>query len=187
MRKPLLILLLYSLWARSSSMSTLPPSSTGGPSKTTWFIDGPNLLAARGTPRDVDDLQRRLGAMDRRHQSETVEIFLVMDGPKQRTVDTASDSRRSSELKTLTIGSCTKISLSAALPSADDYIHQQVLSMAQMRQSSSVHVVTADRELSRRVQSVNRLPTTTTHVLKSVVNPVTFWKRYIPRWTATRA
>lgn len=126
--------------------------------RTTWYIDGHNLLGHKGTPRTVDAL---IQALEQIHGVE--KIALVLD----------------SKLETdplIQIQQCVNndlletVTLSRDI-SADDYIRHQIHSALP---HTRIQVVTADRDLRRKVLQ-------TKPVVRGVVNPVTFWRRYLPR------
>lgn len=121
----------------------------------TWYIDGHNLLGHKGTPRTVSALMVAL------EQVQGIEkVILVLDSKQSEPIQIR---------KSLTAGLET-VTLSRDI-SADDYIRQQIgVALPHAR----VHVVTADRDLRRHVLQVKP-------VVRGVVNPVTFWRRYLPR------
>lgn len=124
--------------------------------RTTWYIDGHNLLGHKGTPQTVDALIQAL------EQIQGVEkIALVLDSKLETDIHIQSYDL----LETVTLSRDI---------SADDYIcHQIKMALPHTR----VQVVTADRDLRRQVLQ-------TKPVVRGVVNPVTFWRRYLPRLCA---
>ena len=119
----------------------------------TWYIDGDNLLGQRGTARDSKAAARKL----REIQGAEAVVF-VLDGKKE--IATSSQE-----------GILEIVSLAEGI-SADDYIVQEVHSASGLRKR--IQVVTADRELRWRVLAAKP-------IVRRVVNPVTFWRRYLPR------
>lgn len=126
--------------------------AVGGRHRNTWWIDADNVLGHRGTPASMSDLVNVLQAV------QASRVVLVEDGRKERE----------SSVSTETNGFC-HVQLAAGL-SADDWMLEELL-----RNSSStrIHVVTADGGLRRRVLAA--------HKVKAVVDPVVFWRRYVPR------
>lgn len=122
--------------------------------RTTWYIDGHNLLGHKGTPRTVPAL---IQALEQIQGVET--IALVLDSKEEADLHIQS---RSNGLEVVTLSRDI---------SADDYIRQQI---AVASPHTRVQVVTADRLLRRQVLQVKP-------VVRGVVNPVTFWRRYLPR------
>lgn len=162
------------LLALSSGGRKTHPSTT-----TTWFIDGSNLLSHRGTPADRTTVAQQLQPV------RGVDVVLVFDGDSNSDEERATNGHESSHqvscpkqvkvhgnLETVQLASHDDLS-------ADDYIMEQIRLLELLDASRSantrtkIQVVTADRELRSRVMK-NRS-------VKAVVNPVTFWKRYLPR------
>ena len=122
--------------------------------RTTWYIDGHNLLGHKGTPRTVDAMIQAL------EQIQGVEkISLVLDSKLDTDIQIQPYNNL---LETVTLSRDI---------SADDYIRHQI---QQALPHTRVQVVTADRDLRRQVLQ-------TKPVVRGVVNPVTFWRRYLPR------
>jgi hypothetical protein len=122
----------------------------------TWYLDGNNLLGYKGTPRDSDSVVRKLKQIE---GSESV--VLVFDGKEGQTTDISSE------------GFFKLVSLGEGI-SADDYIHQEVVNTVDPR-LTRVQVVTGDRELGRRLLAIKPA------VVREVINPLTFWRKYLPR------
>lgn len=122
---------------------------------TTWIIDGNNLLAHKGTPIDRGVLAQKLEPI------RADSVVLVFDGRPGEPANTETEGT----LKTVTL---------AESVSADDFIVQEIQAMMNSIPKRRVQVVTADRQLRRLV--LENKP-----VVRGVVNPVTFWKRYLPR------
>jgi hypothetical protein len=139
------------------------------------------MLGAPSIPKNVDTLFQAFGQIRPKDS-----VFLVLDGPKKKKNDeeeesAASSSSSSSPCETV-LGSCTRIELPSQV-SADEYIITQIKQL-QLEQTTnnnnsklSVHVVTADRDLRKRVLSIQKPK----KVVDTVINPVVFWKRYVPR------
>jgi hypothetical protein len=127
-----------------------------GRQPTTWMIDGNNVLAHKGTPIDRDVLAQKLGPI-----RGAEEIVLVFDGRPGEATSVVSE------------GTLRRVSLGEGL-SADDYIQQEIIDLLETIPRRRIQVVTADRELRRSV--LEQKP-----IVRGVVNPVTFWRRYLPR------
>ena len=124
----------------------------------TWFIDGNNLLAQKGTPRDRDVLVEKLKPI----QGADDSVILVFDGRRDQ-----------SETEVNSYGTLQKVSLADGM-SSDDYIRNEIAFLVDSVSKQRVQVVTADRDLRRLVLQQKK-------VVRGVVNPVTFWRRYLPR------
>jgi len=129
---------------------------------TTWFIDGNNLLGHRGTPRDADTLTTKLQPI-----RGAAAVILVLDG---RPEITETQVVRGGDNNTF-----QRVNLPAG-QSADEYILDEIRARNQpnAKMETRVQVVTADRQLRRQVLGIKP-------IVKDVVNPVTFWRRYLPR------
>jgi hypothetical protein len=125
----------------------------------TWYVDGNNVVSHKGTPRDTDavavDLQQIRGAEA---------VVLVLDGTKGQATETFSSEGTE----------FFQLSLLGEGISADDFIFDEIQRAVVLRPDTRVQVVTADRELRRRVLAIKPM-------VRDVVNPVTFWRRYWPR------
>jgi len=158
--------------------------------KVRWYIDGCNLLGHKGVgPKDPTAVARSLhpivagGGRDGAGSVESV--VLVFDGaaaassssgapPTPGDAVAAPGDGSASVLRTITLSKGT---------SADDFIYEEISQLlrdngAQAATPSglgAVNVVTADRDLRRRVLAVKP------RIVRNVVNPKTFWKRYLPR------
>lgn len=183
---------IFFLLLRKSKMRILPPfqvvdillvllAASHRPhsgSSTTWFLDGNNILAYKGTPRDCETLLETLAHLQGSPAS-TERIVVVLDG-RPGTMQTEVSTRntvnyvqdRTSLLQLVTL---------AENVTADEYILQQCakvdMSENPCRRTSSrkVQVVTADRELRRQLWAMKP------SVVRVVVNPLTFWRKYVPR------
>lgn len=162
-----------------------------------WYIDANNLLGHRGTPKDPERLVRELRPI----ASSDQRVLVVFDGAKKDA--SADPSASESTLSTSTLEDSTdpalgvhfrRIALGPGL-SADDFILRDIQSWDEelllppsrpssanrpraMNSSVRIQVVTADRELRRKVRSYS--------AVRAVVNPVTFWKRYLPRLSGAK-
>jgi hypothetical protein len=160
-----------------------------------WYIDGYNVLGHSGTPKDVASLTEKLQKI----QPATNSVILVLDGKKIRTNKSDSDDTEislivedvdlSADTATTRIesnGSFQKIILGDGLL-ADDYILNEIQLLFQPNatnsedlqrraQKSIIQVVTADRKLRSEILNIKQ-----PIKVRGVVNPVTFWKRYLPR------
>jgi hypothetical protein len=160
-----------------------------------WYIDGYNVLGHSGTPKDVASLTEKLQKM----QPTTNSVILVLDGKKIRSSQGNSDSAESSTAsedvdasastattRIETNGSFQKVLLGDGLL-ADDYILDEIQLLFQPHatasedqqrraQKSIIQVVTADRKLRSEILNIKQ-----PIKVRGVVNPVTFWKRYLPR------
>ena len=124
---------------------------------THWFIDGNNVIAHGKTAKDRDTLIEKLRGCD------VEEVVLVFDGHPGATPDVSIDSN----LKT--------VSLAEGL-STDDFIQEEIQKYCQDpdKRKHRVNLVSADRELRRQVLDYKP-------IVKTAVNPVTFFRRYLPR------
>jgi hypothetical protein len=168
-----------------------------------WYIDGYNVLGHSGTPKDVTVLTEKLQQI----QPATNTVILVLDGKKvsrsssstdtgTTTVDTndvieakSTPSVAATTTKIEVNGTFQKVVLGDGLL-ADDYILNEIQSLCQSDntrldeqqqqqrrfQKSIIQVVTADRQLRNEVLNIKQ-----PIKVRGVVNPVTFWKRYLPR------
>lgn len=123
----------------------------------TWFIDGNNVMGHKGTPRDRQGIARKVQPIVAAQQ-----VVLVFDGQEGLEQDEITQE-----------GIFTNVSLRQG-SSADDYILEQIKALIPQRPRRKVQVVTADRALRRKVLQ-------TKPIVYGVVNPVVFWKRYLPR------
>lgn len=132
---------------------------------TTWFIDGSNMLSHKGTPADRPTL------VDKLQPIQGVDVVLVFDGNSSCGPNLPKRVNVHGNIETVQLSSSSSSSDDDDDLSADDYILQQINSWDTNRRGK-IQVVTADRELRSRVLE---------HRGTGVVNPVTFWKRYLPR------
>ena len=130
-----------------------------GKKPTHWFIDANNLLAHGKTTKDRDSLVAKLRDID-----GAEEIILVFDGRPGEQTDITTEQN----LRTVALGEGL---------SSDDYIEQEInrfWSDPVTRRKHRVNLVSADRELRQRALSFKP-------IVKTVINPVTFFRRYLPR------
>jgi hypothetical protein len=125
---------------------------------TTWFIDGNNLLAQKGTTKDRGVLAERLSPIK---ASGAESIVLVFDG---RPGDVHQERNE---------GNFHLVELAEGI-SSDDFILEQIHEIVSKSKTDRIQLVTADRPL--RKLALEKRPG-----VKGVVNPLTFWKKYIPR------
>ncbi|GAX21482.1 hypothetical protein FisN_10Hh062 [Fistulifera solaris] len=126
--------------------------------RTTWYIDGHNLLGHKGTPRSVEALIQALEPIQ-----GVEKIALILDSKLETDpLIQIQPCDNNVVLETVTLSRDI---------SADDYIRQQI---HEALPHTRIQVVTADRDLRRQVLQ-------TKPVVRGVVNPVTFWRRYLPR------
>jgi hypothetical protein len=165
-------------------------------SEKVWYIDANNLLGHRGTPKDPERLVRELRPI----ASSDQRVLVVFDGAKQDLAAAEVDPTASGSMPPAsTIEDSTDhdlgdhfrcISLEPG-QSADDYI---LLSIDELHGPSShlsgasqprtinsdirIQIVTADRDLRRKARNYS--------LVRSVINPVTFWRRYLPRLSGAK-
>lgn len=129
---------------------------------TTWLIDGNNFLGQKGTPRDPEILTEKLKPVAESSDS----VVLVFDGRP-------GDSR-----KEQSEGSFRSIKLEEGM-SADDFILEEIQSIATESKQNRVKLVTADKRL--RSFALDTRPT-----VKTVVNPKVFWRKHYPRMSGLK-
>lgn len=140
-----------------------------GRKPTTWFLDGDNILAARGTPRQADALVEKLEPV-----AYSDSVVLVFDGKKPSADDDGASEP--SERKVVVSGASglfRHVHLEEGM-SADEYILDEIENLSAESKTHRVKLVTADKKLRRSALSIR--PT-----VKTVVNPVTFYKKHRPR------
>lgn len=125
---------------------------------TTWFVDGNNFLGHKGTARNATVLAEKLADI-----KSASSVILVLDGK------TGLEETRVEERGNL----FQMVSLQQGL-SADDYILDQLEMIRRTNHNCRIEVVTADRKLRKQILTIKP-------VVKGVVNPVVFWRRYLPR------
>lgn len=154
------------LAAATSFKSNTKLSSSGIISGITWLIDGNNLMGHRGTPKTADAVATKLQAI----RSDDTVVFVLdgqKDGGQEETMVTKNPEN----------DRFRQVSLGQGI-SADDYILEQIQNALQAFETENVkakiQVVTADRLLRRKALEAKP-------IVRQVINPVTFWKRYLPR------
>ena len=123
----------------------------------TWFIDGQNLQGHKGTPRDRETIALKVKPI-----TAAEKVILVFDGKKGQPQDIIEED-----------GIFKSVMLREGA-SSDDYILNEIKALVPERPRRKVQVVTADRALRNKVLH-------TKPVVYGVVNPLVFWKRYLPR------
>lgn len=160
----------------TASTTTLAPPST----RAIWYIDGNNLMGHKGTPRDRQTIADKLKPVE--SATSALRVMLVWDGyPGQEStsilpevIDDDDDDEMGTAQSIFQV-----VSLAKGI-TTDDWIMGQLKELKESSHSSKVHVVTADRALRRKV--LESKP-----VVKGVVNPVVFWRRYRPRLTGLKS
>eukprot|EP00980_Cylindrotheca_fusiformis_P002966 scaffold683_cov124-Cylindrotheca_fusiformis.AAC.35 len=152
MKVLLLVLLILSI-----SVNGLAPAVLGRSKKQNhYIIDGNNLLHSKGVPREAEILTEKI-----RPIAAADPVILVFDG------------RPGVERSEIEEGNFRKIQLGEGM-SSDDFILDQITSIGADSKENRVKLVTADKRLRSKALSKGR-------VVKSVVNPITFWKKHRPR------
>jgi hypothetical protein len=123
----------------------------------TIILDGNNILGHKGTPADRETIVAKVKPI-----SAAQQVILVFDGQKGLEQDTVENE-----------GIFRSVFLREG-GSADDYILSEIESLIPERPRRKIQVVTADRALRKQVLK-------TKPIVHGVVNPVVFWKRYLPR------
>jgi hypothetical protein len=132
-----------------------------GRKPTTWFLDGNNIIGTKGTPRDSTVLVEKLKPI-----AYAQNVVLVFDGKQ--------DAKRTVK----TDGLFQHVQLEDGM-SADDFILEEIAVLSAASTVNRVKLVTADKGL-RRI-ALGFRPT-----VKSVVNPLTFWKKHRPRMSGLK-
>ncbi|CAB9521317.1 expressed unknown protein [Seminavis robusta] len=174
----LLVVCLALAATNTPSATTAGKSWTGRlvtktPSLVTWLIDGTNLACSRHVPGDREALVERLqeiaspigtSAADDDGTTIVTNVVLVFDGDEDEVF---SKSTFGWFQQIVTDGK------GKVKDRADDHIVQHVLPELQQL-NGRVHLVSADKELGKRVQASG--------VMKggSMVHPPKFWKEYLP-------
>lgn len=125
---------------------------------TTWLVDGDNVLGRTGTPDDEAVLVDRLAPAASRDALE-----LVFDGREGGATERREEVRGRFRLVRLEAGVST-----------DDYVLERAEEIAATSRKHRVKLVTQDRALRRA--ALAKRPT-----VGKVVDPITFWRRYVPR------
>jgi YacP-like NYN domain len=129
-----------------------------------WFIDGNNLMGHRGIPKTREAISEKLRPMKDRNLGDLVLIF---DSRKGEGGDTKVS--QDGQFSTVIMGEGK---------TADDYILGEIESF-KASASAFVQIVTADRDLRRKALKSRT-------VVRKVINPVVFWRRYRPRLTGLK-
>lgn len=132
-----------------------------GRKPTTWLIDGNNFLGQKGTPRKPEVLTEKLKPV-----AVSDSVVLVFDG---RPGDSRTEQSE---------GSFRTIKLEEGM-SADDFILEEIRTIAAESKQNRVKLVTADKRL--RSFALDTRPT-----VKTVVNPIVFWRKYYPRMSGMK-
>ena len=136
-----------------------------GRKPTKWFIDGNNLMGHKGTPRQRDQVIEKLKPM----ADGGLDTVLVFDSHLPGDADETTVVQDGSFFTVITGEEVT----------ADDYILGEIDSIKESGEAF-VQVVTADRDLRRKALLGTRT------VVRGVINPVVFWRRYRPRLTGLK-
>lgn len=132
-----------------------------GKKPTTWLVDGNNFLGQRGTPRDADVLADKLQKV-----ASSEPLVLIFDGRP-------GDSRNEQ-----TEGGFRHVKLEEGM-TADEFILEEIQTIAQASKQNRVKLVTADKRL--RSFALYTRPT-----VKTVVNPKVFWRKHFPRMSGMK-
>jgi len=140
-------------------------AAVGGTKKpTTWLIDGNNFLGQKGTPRQSEILIEKLKPVANTNDA----VILVFDG--HRDGDTVRMEQSEGKFRTITL---------EAGMSADDFILDEIRIISNESKQNRVKLVTADKRL--RSFALDTRPT-----VKTVVNPIVFWRKYYPRMSGMK-
>jgi hypothetical protein len=131
-------------------------------------------MGHKGTPRDCETIAAKLKPIQ--DNTADLSVILVWDGRP----DQSETLIESNEVDQVNGKSAFQVVSLAEGVSADDYILKQINELVARRSSTKVEVVTADRAFRRKVLE-------TKPVVRGVVNPVVFWRRYRPRLTGMKS
>lgn len=121
-----------------------------------YIIDGNNLLHSKGVPRQADVLTEKLKPI-----AALEPVILVFDGrPGMERSETEEGNFR-----------CVQLEEGM---SSDDFILEEIATIVSESKDNRIKLVTADKRLRSKALQKGR-------IVKTVVNPVTFWKKYRPR------
>ena len=135
-------------------------------------------MGHKGTPRDRQAIADKLQPVEQ--ASSDLHILLIWDGvPGKDSVSVVPESVQDEDLGGDTTSVFQVVSLAEGM-TTDDWIMEQLVFLKQSAPFARVQVVTADRALRRRVLE-------TKPIVKGVVNPVVFWRRYRPRLTGLKS
>lgn len=121
-----------------------------------YIIDGNNLLHSKGVPRQADMLTEKLKPI-----ATLDPVILVFDG------------RPGLERSETEEGNFRRVQLEEGM-SSDDFILEEITTIGLESKDNRVKLVTADKRLRSKALQQGQ-------TVKTVVNPVTFWKKYRPR------
>ncbi|KAL3935781.1 MAG: hypothetical protein SGBAC_008770 [Bacillariaceae sp.] len=121
-----------------------------------YIIDGNNLLHSKGVPRQADVLTEKLKPI-----ATLDPVILVFDG------------RPGLERSETEEGKFRFVQLEEGM-SSDDFILEEISTIGLESKDNRVKLVTADKRLRSKALQQGQ-------TVKTVVNPVTFWKKYRPR------
>lgn len=170
-----------------TTISTIPTATIRNkkPISTTWIIDGNNLLGQRRTPRDANVLIEKIKPVASYGDDS---IMLVFDGKKGITdridkeidIDSSVENEENDESdnnnkKNNHYHNLLRLVQLEEGMTADDYILDTIKLLHDESKLNRVKLVTADKML-RKSSLTNNRPT-----VKSVINPKTFWLKYVPR------
>lgn len=145
--------------------------------QTSWFIDGHNLLGHRGTTRNVESLTAKLQNIV---HAESITLVLDSGMSFNKMNNDNNDTHDHHEIQNVNSAQqpTTVVQLSRHT-CADEYILSEVQRICASNPRARIEVVTADKQLRKALLRVKP-------VVRGVVNPVTFWKRYLPRLAALK-
>lgn len=147
--------LLVTLFA-VTGVQSLAPIMGRSKKSNHYIIDGNNLLHSKGVPRHADKVAEQLKPI-----ATTEPVLLVFDGrPGLERTETEEGNFRQVQLE--------------EGASSDHFILEEIAALGVDSKENRVKLVTADKRL--RSFALSKRPT-----VKQVVNPVTFWKKYVPR------
>jgi len=121
-----------------------------------YIVDGNNLLHSKGVPRHADVLAEKLKPI-----AVFEPVILVFDG------------RPGLERSETEEGNFRRVQLPEGM-SSDDFILDEIAAIGSESKDNRVKLVTADKRLRSKALQKGQ-------IVKTVVNPVTFWKKYRPR------
>jgi hypothetical protein len=164
-------LLLVSL-ATSFTTTWTGRIDTGPPSLVTWVIDGTNLQCSRPVPNQrptiLEELEKMASPANR--EPPISNVFVVFDGEE----DEAFQQVR---LESKWFQYVVTDGKGRQKNRADDYIVHEAIP-ALMPLGGRIHLVTADKELGKRVVAMGAMKG------GSLVHPPKFWIQYLPNLQA---
>ena len=144
-----------------------------GKKPTTWLLDGNNILGQKGTPRDAQVLVQKLQPIAESSTSDA--MIIVFDGKKSNGADGSSSSSSRTEWSQ---GHFRHVQLEEGM-TADEFILEEIQAIAAESKQNRIKLVTADKRL--RSFALDTRP-----VVKTVVNPKIFWRKYYPRMSGLK-